>query len=67
MNIVPTGLVIIQIIAVGQASAQADTKSRTIDAFVLNKSSLVIPAMKLKHGNNMTLINYPNLAKPYEA
>ena len=34
------------IMASGQASAQAVTKSRTMEAFVLNKSSLVIPKEK---------------------
>jgi len=38
-----TGLVIIRIIAFGQYFPQAWTRSRTIEAFVLNKSSRVIP------------------------
>ncbi|WAR01179.1 hypothetical protein MAR_007737 [Mya arenaria] len=40
-----TGLVIIAIMAFGQTSAIAFTISRTMDAFVLNKSSLVMPAI----------------------
>ena len=38
-----TGLVIMPIMASGQASATAVTRSRTMEALVLNKSSLVIP------------------------
>ena len=38
-----TGLVIIRIIAFGQYLPQAWTRSRTIEAFVLNRSSRVIP------------------------
>jgi len=38
-----TGLVIIRIIAFGQYLPHAWTRSRTIEAFVLNRSSRVIP------------------------
>lgn len=41
-----TGLDITQMMASGQYLAQASDKSRTIAAFVLNRSSLVIPATK---------------------
>ena len=39
-----TGLVITRIIAFGQYFPQAWTRSRTIEAFVLNRSSRVIPS-----------------------
>ena len=46
-----TGFVIMQIMADGHMSAHAETKSLTMEAFVLNRSSLVIPEKrgKLKH------------------
>lgn len=42
----PTGLAIMQIKAVGQYFAQALDKSATMLAFVLNKSSRVIPELQ---------------------
>jgi len=41
-----TGFAIIAIIARGQFLAQAETRSATIVAFVLNKSSRVIPGFR---------------------
>lgn len=41
-----TGFVMMAIIALGQFLAQASTRLATMLAFVLNKSSLVIPEMK---------------------
>ena len=41
-----TGFVIIPMMALGQYLAAASLRFLTIDAFVLNRSSLVIPGLK---------------------
>ena len=45
-NRILTGLAIIQMKASGQDLAAASAKSLTIEAFVLNRSSLVIPKIE---------------------